>query len=208
MAFGCNGSNGALTGTPSGPSLDGGAGEDGDASSSFVTSNDAPGSLIVDTAPPIDTFVPLNSFDGSDRPEGGAPLTPGVIGCELPTTCNEFAGDKCCVSAGGGSCVVEAGACPAESVVVTCNEADDCRLGSTCCGTVTSFDGGFTSIGAQCAASCAPAPKGAQLCRTSAECPDGGPCVVQGCSDGNRYELCGVYTSPPDAGFVFNCAPL
>ncbi len=207
MAFACNGSNGALGGTPSGD--DGGATDEADAPTTPLPSEDAPTSLVGDTAPGIDTFVPLNPYDGSSVPEGGARTDPGVLECPYPNTCNQFAGDRCCVGEEGGACVVPGVTCPASGVTVTCNQIADCRVGTLCCGTVAVLDdGGFTSVNAACAAGCDAGPPSVQLCRTSGECPDGGPCVVQACSDGNRYELCGVYTSPPDAGFVFNCAPL
>jgi hypothetical protein len=203
LAFACNSSSGALLGAP-GQAADGGVSEDTGVPDTSIA-DDAPVSFIVDSALP-DTFVPLNTYDAADLPDGGTRVTPGIIGCELPTTCNQFAANQCCVGAEGGACLVGSVTCPGDTVSVTCNESADCRVGTVCCGTVTPLDAGFTGMSAECAATCA-APPLAQLCRTNGECPDGGPCVIQACSDGNSYELCGVYTAPADSGLTFTCTP-
>jgi hypothetical protein len=200
LAFACNGSSGALTG--GNPGGDSGSSEDAGA---LEAASDAPVSFIVDGGAP-DTFVPLNAVDAADIPDGGARVTPGVIGCELPTTCNQFAANQCCVGAEGGACLVGSVTCPSDTVSVTCNESADCVVGKVCCGSVVELDAGFTGVSAACAASCTVPPL-VQLCRTNGECPDGGPCVIQTCSDGNTYELCGLYTAPVDASSAFTCTP-
>jgi hypothetical protein len=206
LAFACNGSSGATGGTPSAPAEDATAPDDADAQSIVVVPNDAPASLLGDTAPAPDTFVPFNTYDAADIPDGGLPTKPGVLACGA-TTCDQFAGVQCCLGDEGGACYVEAAACPGTSLSMTCDEIGDCRVGTSCCAAVTSLDdGGYTGLASACAVTCT-APTNVQVCRTNGECPDGGLCVVQRCPDGYTYELCGLYTSPADAGFVFNCAP-
>jgi hypothetical protein len=160
----------------------------------------------VDAGPP-DAGPPLNSVDASDLPEGGLHVTSGVITCGT-ATCNAFANNHCCtaVDDGGGECLANAVACGVGGSMA-CDESADCVVGTVCCGTVGSsatFDDGGDYLSSACAAACTPV--GVQLCRTNGECGDAGPCVVQTCSDGNTYEMCGVF-APDDGGGAFSCTP-
>ena len=93
---------------------------------------------------------------------------------------------------------IDAGAtCPPATGLVTCNESADCPHDQLCCAAFFGGDGGY--ISATCATTC-PAP-GMQLCRTNGEC-SGDKCVVQKCSDGQIYEMCGLSSSP-----AFPCGP-
>lgn len=157
-----------------------------------------------DAGPP-DTGPKLNSVDASDVPEGGLQVTGGVITCGA-STCNAFGGYHCCTADddGGGTCVANAISC-AVGGSMACDESADCVVGTACCGTVGSsaaFDDGGAYLSSACAAACSPA--GVQLCRTNGECGDAGPCVIQTCSDGNTYEMCGVF-APDDGGGAFSC---
>jgi hypothetical protein len=182
------------------PSEGGGEEFDGPATTDSSTS------FIVDSGV-VDTGLPLNRVDAAGTPEGGRAVTPGVIACGADT-CNAFASVQCCLSGNGGTCMSTAVACPAGSAATTCNELADCVVGTLCCGAIVAFDGGGGGLAASCSSTCAaPRPR---LCRTNAECPDGGPCVRQACSDGYEYEFCGVYAPAPlpgDAGSPFTCAP-
>lgn len=203
LFFACTSADSSLLGgAPAQPGAD--ASPVGDSAATTTPIGlDAPASFIVDSAPP-DTFVPLNAVDAADIPEGGTRVSPGVIGCGPQATCNAFASNQCCVGA-TSVCQAASVSCPPGAVSVTCNEAADCVVGKVCCGTVGSLDGGSVGVSAECATTCAVPPR-TQLCRTNGECPDGGPCVVQTCSDGKTYELCGLYASPDDGG-AFSCAP-
>jgi hypothetical protein len=190
-----------------GPIHDGGnAGGGDDAPVTIGTSGDGSTQQPVDAGPP-DTGPKLNSVDASDIPEGGLRVTAGVITCGA-ATCNAFANNHCCTAAddGGGECLANAVACGAGGTMA-CDESADCVVGTVCCGTVASsatFDDGGSYLSSACATACAPA--GVQLCRTNGECGDAGPCVVQTCSDGNTYEMCGVF-APDDGGGAFSCTP-
>ena len=187
-------------------SLSGGPRGDGDSSvtdGSSLANEDAPLGLIADVG--VDTGPPLNSVDAADIPEGGAKVTPGVIACASVGTCNAFAGIQCCPGDddGGGACVAASLTC-APGGSLRCEESADCIVGTVCCGSVTPVDdaGGGPYLSTACAASCAAlhAPP-IQLCRTNGECGDAGPCVIETCSDGNTYELCGGSTGLlPDGG--------
>jgi hypothetical protein len=170
------------------------------------TSDDGSPQQPVDAGPP-DTGPHLNSVDAADLPEGGLHVTAGVITCGT-ATCNAFANNHCCTAAedGGGECLANAVSCGVGGSMA-CDESADCVVGTVCCGTVgtsATFDDGGGYLSSACAAACTPA--GVQLCRTNGECGDAGPCVVQTCSDGNTYEMCGVF-APDDGGGAFSCTP-
>jgi hypothetical protein len=195
------------------------AGEDAEASI-YVPSEDAPSEYIPDAN--FDAVLPLNMVDGSDRPEGGALVTPGVILCG-GGTCNAFAGNQCCTGDEEGTCLSSAVPCPTGGGSMLCNESADCVQGDVCCGSLDSHDAGIFDAGdggvfridagplfvsSLCTTSCNTTL--IQLCRTNSECEDSGPCVIQSCPDGHTYELCGVFSLPvvSDGGPSFACTPL
>ena len=198
----------ALGGGPGGPTGGDDGGHAGDATIGHDGSAVGPHDAGIDTTP-----LPLNSYDAADIPEGGLKVTQGVVGCGEGETCNAFAGNQCCVGGDqdGAACVATSVACAPGASSIECNESADCTVGTVCCGDVTAFDGGYV-LTTRCKASCG---AGAQLCRTNGECAydagdeAGGPagCVLQQCSDGMQYEMCGVYQSAPDAAVPFACNP-
>jgi hypothetical protein len=208
------GSNNGLTGGT--PNHGGGPTDDG---SIPLGNDDAPSGYIPDAD--FDSYIPLNTVDGSaaNRPEGGTPVTGGVILCGgNGGTCNAFAGNQCCTDDEGGACVSASIGCPSGGGAVFCNESADCIQGDICCGSVNLRDAGFDDAGhgvppgtpyvdSQCAMTCNTSLL--QLCRTNSECGDAGPCIVQSCPDGRTYELCGVFSTPPlyDGGPSFACTP-
>jgi hypothetical protein len=186
---------------------DGGARRSGDDAPSTVVGPPEDGAAAPFDAGPPDTGPPLNAVDASDTPDGGLRVTAGVITCGA-ATCNAFANNHCCTAAddGGGACLASALACGVGGSMA-CDESADCVVGTACCaaiGSSAAFDDGGAYLSSACAAACAPA--GVQLCRTNGECGDAGPCVVQTCSDGNTYEMCGVF-APDDGGGAFTCTP-
>ncbi len=191
---------------------DGGFASDADASG-FVGNEDAPSEFVPDAD--FDAFIPLNSVDAADIPDGGAKVTPGIIKCGGGgNTCNAFAGDQCCTDDEGGACFTSLIACPTGGGAISCNESADCIVGDVCCGSVNLRDAGADGgdpappyVDSHCSASCKTTLL--QLCRTNGECGDAGPCVIQSCPDGRTYELCGVFSMPTeDGGPTFACTPL
>ena len=183
---------------------DGGGGDGGvtDITDSGAGATDSPISFIVDSSPP-DTGLPLNMVNDAEVPEGGLAVHARVISCGPQMTCNAFAAVQCCLGDDGGTCFSTSVSCPAGAASTRCNESADCVIGTVCCGDVVVFDAGNAGVSALCTKTCA-APR-PQLCRTNGECPEGGPCVPQTCSDGNQYEFCGVYGAGDDGGGAFSC---
>jgi hypothetical protein len=142
-----------------------------------------------------DDGVPPGVIYGFDTPPGGRLVNPGIVACG-GAQCEVRFGGLCCAGpgvAGGGQCFDAGLSCPPGTGEILCNEKADCKANQSCCASPPSSGGYLT---AACALSCTGAQ--IQLCRTNGECP-GGACVIQKCSDGIVYEVCGLSTS---AGFA------
>jgi hypothetical protein len=102
---------------------------------------------------------------------------------------------------GGGAAEVEAGVCIAESGIcfdTQCVSSADCDAGQICCLGIS---------GLTCETTCA--FESVQLCSSSAECGDAGPCIEQQCETSSATysgKICGLVTGcvevapAPDAG--------
>jgi hypothetical protein len=113
----------------------------------------------------------------------------GAQSCDTPS-------QYCCVSRNtDGSttpaCRADGTTCDNPAIEMHCDEAGDCAEGQICCSALGA--GGAPLL--TCAPSCG--MFGVQVCRTSAECRNGKPCVVQTCM-GHTVETCGPL--PPQAG--------
>jgi hypothetical protein len=156
-------------------------------------------------------------LDIHDTPPNGLGVDPGVVTCgnvgnDGCVTAYGFQNSggvpdtECCAGPGepgGGACEEAGTTCPPRTGTILCNEEADCNVGNYCCGTITPdpADAAPDSGGGNVALTCCPNPK-VQFCRTNGECQNGQKCVVQTCSDGLTYEICGVYAP---AGSTFTC---
>lgn len=147
--------------------------------------------------------------DGGGGGEGGTtdggggtgPISnPGEATCGPTLTCDVDAGrlaigPVCCERRDGGdSCEVMASACNGATFRLECDESADCPDNNhDCCMKTNSIGaspdaGGLTTGQAQCNDHCG--GKDLQLCKTAAECGDGGACALVTCKGGNTFYAC------------------
>lgn len=128
-----------------------------------------------------------------DAPDGGLPCDPGIVRCGAESCATP--GEACCISQSGGApsatCQPKGATCNDPIVELGCDETGDCAAGEICCSSMS--PSGAPKVA--CAASCG--TYGMQVCRSSSECTNGEPCVVQTCQ-GNIVQTCGKL--PAQAG--------
>jgi hypothetical protein len=78
---------------------------------------------------------------------------------------------------------------------VSCDEPADCPANRKCClgliytgGIGPGHDGGTPTGDTTCSPNCA--PNDLELCKTSAECGDGGTCALVTCRGGDTFYAC------------------
>lgn len=175
----CGGSGDTIPVDVDGGSVDGTAADSGGNATDAAASDSGP----------VDSGSDAPTRGDGGVPEGGRPSDPGVVACGVATTCSPTPGEFCCVDVDGG--FIGCGPGPSLSFCMGkfqehCDESADCDAGvPECC---VSFGGPVDPPGTACRTSCA---GGVQVCKTSAECKNGMPCVVQTCR-GQLLETCGA----------------
>jgi hypothetical protein len=106
---------------------------------------------------------------GPDVPPGSDDAAAEPLRCGSDASCN-VAQQTCCNTGSKFACVGQ-GACDAS--VVECNYGDQCPSGTICC-----MQNAIISVRISCkkATDCTGSLLNWQLCRTAAECGDGGQC--------------------------------
>ncbi len=134
---------------------------------------------------------------GSDG--GGGPVSnPGKATCGPTISCDLDAGGGgspfCCErSDGGDSCETSGGACGGVTFQLACDEPADCPNNKpACCMNTSSIglspDASVSSGQAQCSSHCGGGDL--ILCKTSAQCGDGGTCAKVTCHGGDTFFAC------------------
>jgi hypothetical protein len=159
----------------------------------------------------------LMSDDGGVNacPSTYTPPLCGTTPCDLRT-------NTCCIQVNidlslTATCVGGANAaCNQNEVTVHCLQSCECGGTNVCCGVYFKLMGEVESVcqpianlvdGDAGGLECNPYPQtntqaSAQLCKTDAECENGGSCVAQTCAYGAMLSICGVQSQDP-----FDCAP-
>ncbi len=192
--------SGAGTGTASGSG--GGAGSGSGASSG--TSSGLDSGSAPDAKSGGDGGAPLGYTILDAAPDGPTTVTCGSGTCNLSThTCclsQDLQGDPT------GTCIKHGTACTGIAAAFNCGGAVDCPANQVCCGEADN-SGPIGSAKTVCAATCptmSPSSEQgqAQVCRASAECQNGMPCIPQTCLGKANLNLCGLTTADP-----FDCQP-
>lgn len=179
-------------------------GGDDDASVPVVTPGDAATSSGGETGASSSSGSPSNPDASSSSSSGGSTPSsnPGQLTCGA-TACDAGGGGGggavCCARpTGEGTCTRE-NDCdndgPDGGISLECDEAADCDDGDRCC-FITERDNNRIASSTQCRGRCATGGGGGatarpQVCKTSAECGDGGACTQKTCG-GFKLFVCGT----------------
>jgi hypothetical protein len=144
-----------------------------------------------------DSGQPSETGGGCVTPPHGAPCDPGVVTCNM-APCAVPANFCCGVQGGAEMCDPAGTMCTGASI--SCDESGDCMSGSICCMVATSISS--ADISCQMGTSCMGGLFSIQVCKTSAECANGMPCVPQTCMFG------GATLTLEACGNVPTCTPL
>lgn len=136
----------------------------------------------------------------TDGGRGGPVSNPGSATCGPTLTCDVDAGNGggnnpyCCERPDGGdSCETVGAACSGVTFRLQCDESADCPANKhDCCMNTSSIgpgpDASIATGNAQCNDHCGGGDL--QLCKTAAECGDGGVCALVTCRGGAMFYAC------------------
>ena len=128
------------------------------------------------------------SDGGTTSDAGGTTSDPGQVTCNgMPCAINA---NYCCDDMNGERCVPQTfSSCGGQRR--SCDEAADCTMGSVCCYAISAAVP--LAYSTECAppSQCGDLNYRPQVCKTSSECTNGQPCVLQVCK-GKPIRTCGM----------------
>jgi hypothetical protein len=137
------------------------------------------------------------SSSANERVDSGIPFTDAGVPYCNPTTPCDLSKNTCCVDTfGNGTCDTGHSVSCGVGGSFQCIKESECPTGQLCCGYQTDSMHG----GSKCeAVSMCPSQTSAQLCETSAECPNALECIPQSCNVGAplpaNLMLCGLQSN-------------
>jgi hypothetical protein len=157
------------------------------ASASSTTSASASSSSGIKDAGADINYAAGDYEAGCVLPDGGAPCTPGKVGCAVDAGYCSVPTDQCCTVANTPDICQTAGATCAGHQI-ECEEAADCTGNKICCLNATGF--------ATATLTCQPGPTcptsmvaAGQICRSDKECASGS-CVIYTCINSTVIQAC------------------